>query len=236
MEAVTRGANVINLSLWTVPYNDLQAAIGTAAASAIVVAGAGNKGNHQTVLSPIGSTLPPTTMSSPLRQPTMETASGLTATVGPATTSGLPWPHLASISGIRPQRWARHSLYEQYSGTSFAAPHVAGVAALMYAQNMQLPLQSRLSIDTLRERIKAAAAATPVLDSGGQPDTVSVSTGVVDAYRALTKTSVIDWTPQDITYGQTLQLNAVVKDPRDNSEVPWHLHLHPFIGCKSRCR
>lgn len=64
--------------------------------------------------------------------------------------------------------------YVPKSGTSMAAPHVAGVAALMLAKN------AALTPDQVESMLKSSARAFPV-----SPGTTTIGTGIVDAKKAV---------------------------------------------------
>jgi subtilisin family serine protease len=81
--------------------------------------------------------------------------------------------HVAA-PGVNIESYTMNGL-ETWSGTSMATPHVSGVAALLYSQDMSQ------SYATVKQRI--LASARPMGSLRGR-----VATGMVDAYYALTNT------------------------------------------------
>ncbi len=69
--------------------------------------------------------------------------------------------------------------YAYYQGTSMAAPHVAGIAALIYSKN------STLSVDGVESILKASARAFPVTRSSFDCTTSLCGSGLADAAAAI---------------------------------------------------
>ena len=72
-----------------------------------------------------------------------------------------------------------NSDYAYYQGTSMAAPHVAGIAALLYSKN------SNLSVDGVVTRLKTTARAFPVTGDSFDCTTSLCGSGLADAAAAI---------------------------------------------------
>lgn len=84
-------------------------------------------------------------------------------------------PGVAIVSTVR------NNQYAQYDGTSMAAPHVAGAAALVWAKTFANPVQDRAQMTTVRDLIYANARPIPALKGlWGDLPPAKVSGGVLD--------------------------------------------------------
>ena len=84
-------------------------------------------------------------------------------------------PGVAIVSTVR------NNQYAQYDGTSMAAPHVAGAAALVWAKTFPSPVQDRGQMTTVRDLIYTNARTVPALKGfWGELAPAKVSGGVLD--------------------------------------------------------
>lgn len=75
----------------------------------------------------------------------------------------------------------RNNQYDSYSGTSMAAPHVAGAAALVWAKTFSSPAQDRTQMAAVRDLIYSHARPVPALrEYWGQAAPAQVPGGVLD--------------------------------------------------------
>ena len=114
-------------------------------------------------------------------------------------------------------------MYARRYGSSQAAAHVSGVAALLMQVRSTWPLWSaNQSEPTIRKQLLDTADAAPFKCPANPPNTTyCVANGKVNARNAVPVPPAIEWTnPAPITYGTALsatQLNAVAKDLYDDS-------------------
>lgn len=84
-------------------------------------------------------------------------------------------PGVAIVSTVR------NNQYAQYDGTSMAAPHVAGAAALVWAKTFPSPAQDRGQMTAVRDLIYTNARPVPSLKGfWGELPPAKVSGGVLD--------------------------------------------------------
>ncbi|MGF1733353.1 S8 family serine peptidase [Photobacterium kasasachensis] len=84
------------------------------------------------------------------------------------------------------QRQAAQHSYDYSMGTSMAAPHVAGIAALMYS------LDASLTPDQVEQYITETSRAFP---AGSSCNTANCGTGIADTFAALQRVKGIEPTP-----------------------------------------
>ena len=182
--------HVINNSWVCVPsegcgdVNDLLQAVSNTRAAGIVVVGAG--GNSGPDCSTI--TLPPAIYASTLTVGAADSAGSIAdfSSRGPVTAdgSGRRKPDLVA-PGVDIRSTQAGGGYRTGSGTSYAAPHVAGVIALMISVNPALAGD----VDTIETLLLATARPPPTVNGCDSADTVAVNNvyglGVVDALAAV---------------------------------------------------
>lgn len=160
LSAVREGANIVLLSLTDPVYSGVLADALTVAEKkgVLVVAATGNDGR---------SMLP-----YPARYPTV-------LAVGAVQKNGAPASYANYGQGLDVVAYGDDIVaasldggYRAYSGTSFAAPQVAGIAALLYNSGASVPAE-------VRDRLRQSAIANRAYPFK------KIGFGVVDAYRAL---------------------------------------------------
>ncbi|WP_198536012.1 S8 family serine peptidase [Pseudofrankia saprophytica] len=189
--ATDHGANVINLSLGAMPgaqvltltglLGDVTDAIGYAASRGVaVIAAAGNE------TSPLCSTpafnpgalcvvaTDRTELKATYSNLGLKPDSKAVAAPGGAAFLGCADDVYSAVPRGTGSRTCGYTDYDAFAGTSMAAPHVAGVAALLFAQGRTLPDVERALLTTAR---------TPIANLRGV-FTPTYGWGIVDAYAA----------------------------------------------------
>ena len=128
-------------------------------------------------------------------------------------------------------------IYAAYSGTSMAAPHVAGVVSLLYA------LEPTLDSATVREIVQASARPFPLVSTGIQCTTESCGAGIVDAQAALTLLTGINESPEvniatpldgaTFSAGQAIDFSASADDTEDgdlSASLQWSSDRDGVLG------
>lgn len=164
--AVKSGASVINLSLQTIPTDDLAQAVAYAIASnVVVVAAAGNVGSAGAGQPVYPAAYDGVIAVAGVDENGKHAASSVSGSYVTVAAPGV------NIIGPAPQ--GNGYGVDEAGGTSFAAAYVSGVAALLRAY------QPNATVGQIRRRIELTADAPP---DGFDPQ---VGYGVVNPYRAL---------------------------------------------------
>ncbi|MCG2825743.1 MAG: S8 family serine peptidase [Thermoplasmatales archaeon] len=114
-------------------------------------------------------------------------------------------------------RYNTEDEYREVSGTSFAAPHLAGVVALMLQANPNL--KPTLDRNPIQEILRKTAESRGTPDSNlGYEDSdsyynYSYGWGIVDAYKAVRAAE--DWEPPH----QNIPPSISITNPKNNAEV-----------------
>lgn len=204
--AAANGANIINLSLGAFGEDALlEAAIKTAVDSgAIVVAAAGNSRSDINGANPF----------IPATYPGVIAVSGLNensefdwsySDFGKSITIAAPGTHIFST-----KIGSSHSEYGSETGTSMAAPMVAGIAGLILSVNPSADVKTIL-------KKSARPKSNRVQDE-------FYGAGVLDAVRALqladsSTPNIQHSIPVDANWGYPITLNATVTDPNTSSNL-----------------
>lgn len=111
--------------------------------------------------------------------------------------------------------------YESWSGTSMATPHVAGLAALILAQDPDLP------VDQVFAAIRDSADDVNAETFPGEDD--YLGTGRVNAYRALA--TLVKVEPPDIIadLSTSFTVDVVIEDITDLSSLQFDVTYNPSI-------
>ena len=200
-------ADVINLSLGGpgAPDGPLSEAANQAVASgSVVVAAAGNNGGYHTIGSP-GNAADVITVAASDLSDTL----ALFSSRGPIAEHDHVKPEITA-PGVIIQSTIPSGGYAQFSGTSMAAPHVAGAAALLRQLDpSQTPAQ-------VRSRLVAGAVAMDgdVLSRGaGRLDVHAASQAALLATPPLLGFGDIDPAPANVQYATTVSLRNTAAQP-----------------------
>ncbi|GAC1631210.1 MAG: hypothetical protein NVS4B2_15010 [Chloroflexota bacterium] len=121
--------------------------------------------------------------------------------------------------------------FTSQSGTSFAAPHVAGAAALVRQRH---PTWTALMVKaSLLDTARSDVSLPP--QSSGPPPVVDVGSGLLDASAAIESAAYL--TPTQVSFGQVNPSSATVQrrlslvlHDAGTGAGPWQVRLHPLHG------
>jgi len=201
--AVANGAQVMNNSWGGGPYSSalFDAIDESRKAGVLFVAAAGNDGGNNDVIPHYPSNYQLDNIISVAAVTRADRVASFSNYGVDTVHLGAPGLEIWSSTAISDQS------YEPYGGTSMAAPHVSGVAALIYAFNPSA------TIFETRQRILETVIKIPALDG------ITITGGRLNAYKALTASGdgdlEISITPPEesvILAGSTQQVFVVVTD------------------------